>query len=73
MEYIYGVSKLEGVPVDILLTEKEFKKAAERAIKNPEQVISCGGGRCWPIDTPQKKCSILKWVMGKCCECGECE
>ncbi len=73
MEYIHGISNLEEVPVDILLTEAEFKRAAERAMKHPDQVRSCGGGQCWPVDAPKRKCSLLKWVMGKCCDCGECE
>ncbi len=73
MKYIHGVTDLENVPVDILLTEAEFKKAAERALKNPDQIRSCGEGQCWPVDTPKKKCGLLKWVMGRCCECGECE
>jgi hypothetical protein len=72
MNHYHSRVEVDGVPVDILLTETEIKSASERALNNPEQCCF-GDGCCWPIDCPQTKCSLLKWIMGKCCECGECD
>jgi len=72
-KYYHAFVKVDEVPIDILLTEAEIKKATTRALKNPEDVPYCEGAGCWPIDCPQSKCSLLQWIMGKCCECGECD
>jgi len=69
-EYIHTCVNLEGNTVDLLLTETEFKRASSRAIKNPEHVPICG--QCWKADAPKTKCTLLNWLMGECCECGEC-
>ena len=71
-DYHHGKINLEGVSVDLILTEAEAKKAAERAINNPGK-IPYDSGSCWPIDTPKKKCGLLKWIMGKCCDCTTCD
>ncbi len=71
-DYHHGKINLEGVSVDLILTETEVKKAAERAINNPDKV-PYDNGACWPIDTPKKKCGLLKWIMGKCCDCTTCD
>ena len=70
--YYHTQLKLEDVPVDLLLTETEVKKAAERALKNPDKIPMDNSGTGWPINCPQKKCGLLQWIMGKCCECGPC-
>ena len=70
-DYYHTQLKLEDVPVDLLLTETEVKKAAERALKNPKKVPT-DASAAWPISCPQKKCGLLQWIMGKCCECGPC-
>ena len=71
MKYIHGVTDLENVPVDILLTEAEFKKAAERALKNPEDIPvnerTCG--KSWPCEDRETRCGFWKRVLGQCCEC----
>tara|TARA_Y100001963_G_scaffold146476_1_gene221480 strand:- start:497 stop:721 length:225 start_codon:yes stop_codon:yes gene_type:complete len=64
--------ELEGVPVDLLLTDTEVKIAAARAIDMPQFISSTDSAGCWPIDTPKKKCGILKWIMGRCCDCNTC-
>lgn len=71
--YYHTKLKLEDVPVDLVLTEAEVKKAAARALKNPDMIIPCGDDSCWPVDTPKKKCGLLKWIMGKCCDCTTCD
>ena len=70
--YHHTKIELDGVPVDLVLTESEVKKTAARALKNPD-MIPMGKGSCWPIDAPKKKCSLLKWIMGKCCDCTTCD
>ena len=72
MDYYHTKLEVDGVPVDLLLTEGEVKKASERALKYPEKV-SWNENTCWPVECRDTKCSLLKWIMGKCCECGECE
>ena len=71
-DYHHGKIKLEGVTVDLMLTETEVKKAAERALKNPDKIPVGDSASSWPINCPQKKCGLLQWIMGKCCECGPC-
>ena len=63
---------LDGVPVDLLMTDTEVKIAAARAIDMPEFVDPNTQPSCWPIDTPKRKCGILKWIMGRCCACNTC-
>jgi len=70
--YYHTKLKLEDVPEDLLLTEAEIKKSAERALKNPSKIPVDDSAACWPINCPQKKCGLLQWIMGKCCECGPC-
>ena len=67
-DYFHTTVDLAEVEVDLLLTESEIKRASQRAIKNPDD-IPLSGGKSWPVDCPTKKCSILKWIMGRCCEC----
>ncbi len=57
--------------VDILLSDEEIKTSAARALKYSEHIPT--QNQCWPIGCKDTKCSLLKWIMGKCCECGECE
>jgi hypothetical protein len=71
-DYYHTKLDLEGVPVDLLLTETEVKKTAARALKNPD-MVPLTNNSCWPIDTPKKKCGLLKWIMGKCCDCTTCD
>ena len=71
-EYHHTQMLIDGVPVDLILTETEVKKTAERAIKNPDKV-PVNNKSAWPINCPQKKCGLLKWIMGKCCECVACD
>ena len=71
MDYHHAQIKLEGVFVDLILTETEVKRGATRALKNPKTVPNTNSS--WPIDCPQKKCGLLKWIMGKCCECVTCD
>ena len=69
-EYHHTKITVDNVPVDLLLTEDEVKQAAERAIVEAEHVPS-DSQSCWPIECKRTKCNLLKWIMGKCCECGE--
>lgn len=70
-EYVHTCIEVDGVSVDLLLTETEIKKTAQRALKNPTEIPSCN--QCWPISCKNTKCSLLKWIMGRCCECGDCD
>ena len=70
-EYLHTCIKVDGVPVDLLLTETEVKKTAQRAMKHLDEVPSCN--QCWPVECKKTKCSLLKWIMGRCCECGDCD
>jgi len=72
-KYYHSCVRVDKVPVDVLLTEEEVKKATTRALKNPEDIPCGDSARCWPIDCRDSKCSLLQWIMGKCCECGECD
>ena len=72
MDYYHTKLEVDGVPVDLLLTEGEVKKSSERALKNPDKVAR-NENSCWPVDCANTKCGLLKWIMGKCCECGDCE
>ena len=74
MNYYYGRVMIDSVPVPIMLTEKEAEKASSRAIdKSSDIPESAVDGICWDIDNCKKtKCGLLKRIMGRCCECGEC-
>jgi len=74
MDYYYGKVMIDGVSVPVILTEKEAERASKRVIVRsdtiPEDTVV---GICWDIDCcRQTKCGLLKRIMGKCCECGEC-
>ena len=70
-DYLHTCIEVDGVPVDLLLTENEVKKTAQRALKNPDDVPICN--QCWNIESRKTTCGLLKWIMGRCCECGECD
>ena len=72
-EYKAGRKPLRLNRGDVLLTEEEVKKTTTRALKNPEDIPCGDGAGCWPVDCRDSKCSLLQWIMGKCCECGECD
>jgi hypothetical protein len=67
-EYYHSQTKVGGENIDLLLTENEVKKTAERALKNPDKV-PMETNNSWSINCPTKKCSLLKWIMGRCCDC----
>jgi hypothetical protein len=67
-EYYHTKINVDDVPVDLLLTEEQVKNAAERAIVEAEHVPS-DANSCWPIQCKTTKCGLLKWLMGKCCDC----
>ena len=67
-DYYHTTVNLAEVDVDLLLTESEIKRASQRAIKRPDD-IPISQGKAWPVDCPTKKCSLLRWIMGRCCEC----
>ncbi len=67
-EYHHTKISVDNVPVDLLLTEDEVKEAAERAIVEAEHVPS-NTNSAWPVECRNTKCGLLKWIMGKCCDC----
>ena len=73
-DYLHTCVKVDGVPVDLLLTEDQVKVASEAAIEPENQkYVKLDEGSCWPVTARDSKCSLLQWIMGKCCECGECD
>jgi|APSaa5957512535_1039671.scaffolds.fasta_scaffold116367_3 hypothetical protein len=71
MNYYYGKVVIDGVSVTVMLTEKETQKTSERAMDNIEKVPSeITEGDCWDVECCRTtKCSLLKRIMGKCCDC----
>lgn len=58
--------------IDLLLNEEEIEMAAERALDNPEIVVSFpeSHGNCWTPSKPPK-CSFWSRIMNKCCDCSK--
>jgi hypothetical protein len=69
--YRHATILVDGVSVDILLDEEEIKTTSKRALKYSDYIPN--QNQCWPIGCKNTKCSLLKWIMGRCCECGDCE
>ncbi len=69
--YRHTTILVDGVPIDILLSDEEIKTSSERAMKYAEYIPN--QNQCWPIGCKSTKCGLLKWIMGRCCECGDCE
>jgi len=68
----YSKVIVDGRCLDLLLSEDEIEVAAERALDNPETVVSFpeSHGNCWSAEKPPK-CSLWSRIMNKCCECSQ--
>jgi len=62
--YLHAITMVEGKMIDLLLTDSEAKRAAKRAVKNPEDVPSVG--QSWPICPEKERCSFWKRFFGTC-------
>lgn len=69
--YRHAIVMVDDVPIDILLTDEEIKTTSKRAIEFSDYIPN--NNQCWPIGCQKTKCGLLKWIMGKCCECGKCD
>ena len=66
----YSKVIVDGRCVDLLLSEDEIETGAERALENPEIVLSFpeSHGSCWSAEKPPK-CNFWNRIINKCCEC----
>jgi len=73
-EHYYGKVIIDGQPVSVMLTKSETETTSQRALDNINSLpLFEWKGDCWEIDCCNNtKCGLLKRIMGKCCECGDC-